>query len=172
MGSQTLLISPNNMPQILIVCTANICRSPVGEALLRDHLQKQNLGAEWTVRSAGTWAQVKRGPSRYSIQVAADRGLDITNHQAEMIEAHHMKNADLVLCMESGHAEALRAEFPLYAHKIFLMTEMVGKQYSISDPYGQPLESYQMMADELEGLIDAGLGRIIELAGANGAKRP
>ena len=124
------------------------------------------------VSSAGTWAQVRRGASRHSIQVAADRGLDIANHQAEMIEAHHMKDADLILCMESGHVEALRAEFPAYAHKIYLLTEMVGKQYSISDPYGQPLENYQMMADELEGLIDSGLSRIIELADAEGGKRP
>ncbi len=160
------------MPHILIVCTANICRSPVGEAMLREHLQHQGYGANWQVSSAGTWAKIKRGPSQYSVQVAAERGLDITQHQAEMIEVHHLRNADLILCMETGHAEALRAEFPIYADKIFLMSEMVGKEYSINDPYGGPLDTYQSMADELEGIFDRGFERIVALAEANAAKRP
>ncbi len=160
------------MPHILIVCTANICRSPVGEAMLRERLQQQSHNSNWQVSSAGTWAQVKRGASRNSVQVAAERGLDISQHQAEMIEVHHLQKADLVLCMESGHVEALRAEFPIYAGKIFLMSEMVGREYSINDPYGGPLEAYQTMANELEGILDQGFEKITTLAEANAAKRP
>ena len=151
------------MPHILTVCTANICRSPVAEALLKDELSKRGI-LDWTVTSAGTWAQMRRGASRYSIQVAAERGLDITSHQAAMIEAQHLKDADLVLCMESGHAEALRAEFPAYAHKIYLISEMIGKKYNVDDPYGSALDSYQLMAEELSQIITNGFDRIVELA--------
>ena len=152
------------MPHILMVCTANICRSPVAAVILQHRLQQRGL-TDWSVSSAGTWAQVKRGASRYSVQVAEERGYDLSAHQAQMIEAQHLKAANLVLCMESGHAEALRAEFPVYAAKVFLLSEMVGKRYSVNDPYGGPIDAYEMMAEEVTSLIDAGLERIIELAG-------
>ncbi len=156
------------MAEILIVCTANICRSPVGEALLRDRLQKRGL-SHWTVKSAGTWAQSKRGASTYSVKIMTEQGLDITGHQAEMIKLSHMKQADLILCMEAGHKEALQAEFPLYAPKVYLLSEMVGQNYSIRDPYGKSKDSYYRMVSALSRIIDEGLDTIVEKAEANAA---
>ena len=46
--------------------------------------------------------------------------------------------------MEDGHAEALRAEFPAQAHKVFMLTEMIGRNYNIPDPYGGPAYEYQL----------------------------
>lgn len=154
------------MPHILIICTANICRSPVAEGLLRDRLHKRGF-LDWTVSSAGTWAQITRGASRNSVVVMKERGLDISQHVSQIVEASHMQRADLVLCMESGHAEALRAEFYSHAFKVHLLTEMSGRHYSISDPYGQALPAYVMMAKEVEQMIDEGLDRIIELTRLN-----
>ncbi len=158
------------MPHIIFVCTANICRSPVAEAVLRDRLQKRGL-AEWTVSSAGTWAMMKRGASRNSVLVLAEQGLDISHHQSQLIEGRHLVAADLVVCMESGHAEALRVEFPQHAGKIFMLSEMVNCHFSVNDPYGQSLDAYQEMAQEVTELIDSGLERILELAAANAAQR-
>ena len=158
------------MAQILIVCTGNICRSPVGEALLQDRLCKRGL-SDWSVKSAGTWAQKQRGASQYSVEIMSERGLDITKHQAEMLEHAHMKNSDLVLCMESGHVDALKAEFPVFAKRVYLLSEMIGRNYSISDPYGQPKDAYYRMVDDLVGVIDAGLDKIIEVADGQAALR-
>lgn len=156
------------MAHILVVCTANICRSPVAQALLRDRLAERGL-EDWTVSSAGTWATVKRGASDNSVIVARDYGLDISDHMARMIERSYLEEADLVLCMEAGHAEALRAEFPDQAYKVHMITEMAGRSYSVYDPYGEPLIAYQRMAAELAGLIDGGMDRIVELAEENAA---
>lgn len=156
------------MAHILIICTANICRSPVAEGLLRDRLAKRGL-EDWTVSSAGTWAMQKRGASENSVIVARDYGLDISDHMARMVEEQYLREADLVLCMEAGHAEALRAEFPEQAHKVFMITEMSGQVYSVYDPFGEPLISYQRMAAELAGIIDGGMDRIVELAEENNA---
>lgn len=158
------------MAHILVICTANICRSPVAESLLRDRLAKRGL-ADWSVSSAGTWALVKRGASENSVIVAREYGLDISDHMARMVEEQYLNEADLVLCMEEGHAEALRAEFPAQAAKVFMITEMGGRAYSVHDPYGEPLIAYQRMAAELAGIIDGGLDRIIELAQENNARR-
>lgn len=154
------------MANILIVCTANICRSPVAAALLSDRLRRQGL-PDWRVRSAGTWAMEPRGASRYSIEVARREGLDLSRHRATMIDERHLTDADLVLTMEVGHAEALRAEFPQQAHKVYMLAEMVGHTYNIADPYGGPLEEYERMYEGLAEVIDNGLDRIIELAKEN-----
>lgn len=150
------------MPHILIVCTANICRSPVGEALLRQKLQEQGL-SNWQVSSAGTWAMDGRRAAEFSQQLMAERGMDITTHRSRNITADTLTDVDLVLCMEAGHAEALRAEFPALAHKIFMITEMRGRKYSVNDPYGGPLETYQQMVQELDDILTQGLPRIITL---------
>ncbi|MDT8306276.1 MAG: low molecular weight protein arginine phosphatase [Anaerolineae bacterium] len=158
------------MPHILFICTANICRSPVAEGLLRQRLQESGLDA-YEVSSAGTWAQLRRGAASTSITLMAERDIDISSHRAREVSAEVLEEADLILCMESGHAEALRVEFPEAAERIYLLSEMSGGNQSISDPYGGPVLGYARMIDEVSFLIDAGLPRIIGLAGRFAYKR-
>lgn len=154
------------MAHILVVCTANICRSPVAEALLRDRLDKRGFD-DWTVGSAGTWAMATRGASRNSQVVMAQYGLDISNHIARMVDDSLLQEADLVLCMEEGHVEALMAEFPEQAHKVHAITAMAGPTYSVNDPFGGPLIEYERMSAELASIIDRGMDKIIVLAEGN-----
>lgn len=163
------------MPNIVVVCTANICRSPVGEAVLRQRLRahQAKVGQEtvWRVSSAGTWALNGQEASAYSAELMAEQGLDISGHSSQPVNKALMDESDLMLCMETGHAEALKAEFPDQAYKIYLLTEMAGPAYSVSDPYGGTREEYQRMVAEVTGLIDAGLSRIMDLALANERRR-
>ncbi|MDX1616370.1 MAG: hypothetical protein R3300_18820 [Candidatus Promineifilaceae bacterium] len=158
------------MARILIVCTANICRSPVAEALLRRSLQEQELEA-WEVNSAGTWAYTGQSAARLSQVVAAERGLEISSHQSRPVSESLLAASDLVLCMESGHKEALRTEFPEHAERIYLLSEMAGASYSVNDPYGGPRPAYERMANEIGGLIERGLSQIIQLAKENAKRR-
>jgi protein-tyrosine-phosphatase len=158
------------MANILVVCTANICRSPVAAALLQQRLQ-QDGRTDWRVESAGTWANISRGPARYSIQLMAERGIDIRKHVARTVNEQMVAEADLVLCMELGHAEALKIEFPRHRDRIFLLSEMVSKRYSIPDPYGGPLKNYQEMVAEVTRLLDGGFTRIVALAEAKSKSR-
>lgn len=154
------------MPHILFICTANICRSPVAEGLLRKRLDEDGL-VSWEVSSAGTWAQLRRGAATTSVQLMAERGIDISNHWAREVTAELLADADLILCMEAGHAEALRVEFPEARERIHVLSEMAGSNHNVEDPYGGPYQGYVKMVDELSELIDAGLPRIIGLAGRN-----
>jgi protein-tyrosine-phosphatase len=149
-------------PHVLVVCTANICRSPVAEALLRRRLAAAGRGA-WQVSSAGTWAEPGRPASRFSGLLMAQQGDTLDQHRSRPVTAALLDDADLILCMESGHAEALRAEFPQQAHKVYLLSEMSGRNYSISDPYGGSLDEYRQMVRDVSAALDAGLPRIIEL---------
>jgi protein-tyrosine-phosphatase len=153
------------MAHILVVCTANICRSPVAEAVLYDRLLKLGLD-DWTVASAGTWGLDGRTAAQHSISLMAEQGFDLQRHRARTITADILAEADLVLCMETGHVEAIKAEFPQYREKVFLLSEMVNKHYSVGDPYGGPLTGYQRMVKEITNMIDEGITKIVTFAQA------
>ena len=152
------------MKTILIVCTGNICRSPMAAGLLRERLNEDNARRDWRVISAGTWASQGRPASAYAIAEMEERGIDIRSHRSRPVTEELMNQADLVLVMTSSHAEALSVAFPEQAHKVYQLSEMAGQTYDISDPYGGTRLEYSYIAQELEQLIDAGYERLVALA--------
>lgn len=152
------------MPRVLFICTGNICRSPAAEGLLKHRLRQKGL-TDWDVESAGTWTVDGRPVTGHVVQLMAEREIDLTPHRSRGVERHMIEQADLVLVMTQGHAEALRLEFPDQSGKIYLLSEMKdGRRYDIEDPYGGSLEEYQTCVDELEELINEGLEQITYLA--------
>jgi protein-tyrosine-phosphatase len=157
------------MPTIVFVCTANICRSPVAEALFADWLRQEAIPGEWRVESAGTWAESGAPAASYSRELLEQDGLDLAAHRARRIERELVESADLILCMTRSQREALRAEFPERARHIQLLSEMAGPVYDIADPYGGPREGYVRMVSELRHLIQAGGHEILRLASVSTA---
>ena len=66
---------------ILVVCSGNICRSPIGEGLLRDRLR-----GKVTVSSAGCTALVGHPADPLAVEVAAEHNCDISAHRARQID--------------------------------------------------------------------------------------
>lgn len=157
-------------PHILVVCTANICRSPVAEALLRSKLHAAGLG-DWTVASAGTWATRDNAASEFSIRLMAEQGLDIHAHRSQPVTDQLMQRSDLLLCMETEHVRMLQQAYPLHRHKIYTLRQMLDKRGSVQDPYGGSRRQYERMVAEVDELIERGLLRIQTLAQENFEKR-
>ncbi len=157
-------------PHILVVCTANICRSPVAEALLRTKLNEVGL-TDWTVSSAGTWAEPGHTAAPFSTALMAERGLDIRSHRSQPVTNRLLQQADLVLCLETGHAQSLRRDYPAHQHKIVTIRQMAGKRGSVRDPYGGSRRQYERMVAEVDELIEQGFPRIRALAQENFQRR-
>ena len=153
------------MPSILFVCTADRFRSPLSAALFKHRLEQESERGDWSVGSAGTWAESNRMVTPPTKSVAAHLNLDLAAHKSRPIDRDLLNHCDLVLVMESNQREALLVEFPELQNRLFLLSEVaVGRAYNIPDPHVQPGDTFQDVAAELHDLIDKGYQTIRDLA--------
>ncbi len=148
---------------VLVVCTANICRSPVVEALLRAKLSERGLSS-WQVRSSGTMGVEGWPPAAESVAMMAIRGIDITGSRSSATSAEMLEASALVLCMEQVHVEIMCRLHPPSCSRVYRLADMAGKPGDVADPYGGPTHLFEQMVREVDELLEKGLGRIIELA--------
>ena len=150
------------MRSVLFVCTANICRSPMAMGLLQKAVSKEL--EEWRISSAGIWAENGYPPAQHTLAVLQDRGIDICDCRSRRVTEEMLKSNNLILTMERGQKEALKAAFPEHASRIFLLSEMSSNPHDIVDPIGHPLADYEHTAQEVEQIFSKGIKRIRKLA--------
>jgi exopolysaccharide biosynthesis WecB/TagA/CpsF family protein len=111
--------------------------------------------------SAGIWA-MEGSPAAHR-KPWSERGLDLSSHRAQGATVS-LRRFDLVLTMERGHKEALQAEFPDLANRVYLLNEMVDRNGDVRDPIGGTIVDYEDTARELEQILVQGLEKIVRLA--------
>ena len=122
---------------ILIVCTGNICRSPMCECIL-----KQKLGDEFKVSSAGTGALTGQSIDPTAGELLKEHGINNTSHTARQINSSLLSKADLVIVMESIHKRDLTRKYPAMLGKIQLLGKWNNNQ-DVPDPYRQQRPAFE-----------------------------
>jgi protein-tyrosine phosphatase len=143
---------------VLFVCTGNVCRSPMGERLLRARLAGTN-GASVRTSSAGTRALVGSSMDGPSAAVLRDLGGDPDGHAARQLVPEMIMQADLVLASDSVNRGNIVRATPLAMRHVFTMREFA-RLGSGCGPLRQPTTD------------DAVRARIAEIAAQRGAVEP
>lgn len=110
------------MTNILVLCTANVCRSPMAQALLVRRLAA--VGAAGSVRSAGLLRAGEPPPPEVIRAMTAYR-LDVTAHRSRVVSAADLSAADLVLAMAREHVRYAVVAAPEAWPRAFTLKELV-----------------------------------------------
>ena len=147
--------------RILLVCTENICRSPMAEGLLRHYLQQAELGDQVVVRSAGTQAtHTGCRPDKRAQKVAAYRGISLGGIKARRVTEDDLVGSDLIYAMDAANMrELLQVCPPEHREKISCLLSHHSDQslLDVPDPYYGNVEAF----DRVFRILDAAMGDVI-----------
>jgi len=112
------------MTSILVVCSGNICRSPIAEGLLRRAIEARLGSSTPVLSSAGTIAMEGTPATPEAVTAAAERGVDIAGHRARRLTDPMIASARLLVCMAAEHREEIEARVPEASDRTFTLKEL------------------------------------------------
>lgn len=154
--------------RITVVCLGNICRSPIGEAVLRARLADAGLSEQVVVDSAGTGDWHLGHPADPRTIAVLDEAGYPHDHIARQIAPHWMDGIDLLLAMDEANYADLVAMLPADGGPQLRMMRSFDPalahlpephpDLAVPDPYYGGPEDYtevlQMIEEAADGLVD------------------
>lgn len=133
------------MRRILTVCTGNICRSPIAEAVLRTALSTFSDQPP-VLSSAGLHAMVGHGIDADTVRAAQARGIVLHDHAARQFDSDIGRENDLILVMETHHRQEIGARWPHLLGKTFVLGHF-DQNRQVPDPYKQGAGMHEHAVD-------------------------
>ena len=140
------------MTSLLLVCTANICRSPMAEAVFKAQAAALGLGR---VASAGVRASSRaQGMDPRAVQALARRRYAVEKKwRSRRVEPEDFLRFEHILAMDVDNLNALRRLCPPeLLHKLGLLLDLVpGRQgQEVPDPYFGSARGFENVLDLIE----------------------
>lgn len=145
---------------ITVICYGNMCRSPVGEYLLRFYAKQSPFAQIQAIKfdSAGThgsWGEMAEESKRYLLE----KGIRTDEFHSKTLSRAYLDNYDLILVMEENmRDEILQTRYnnvdpkirDTISRKIQSFKQAAGLQGDISDPYATAWNDYRQIMEEID----------------------
>lgn len=141
--------------KIIVVCTGNICRSPIAEAILRRKLADDSR----QICSAGTGALVNHPADPMAQLVSLEHSYDISAHRAQQATQTLLNSMDLILTLDATHNEWIRTRYPHLQGRTFKLGHW-RKNADVNDPYHKPKALFEQAFIEIDLYIGDWIKRI------------
>ena len=109
---------------LLFVCTANVCRSPLAAGLMA--FNAKQAGARVNVASGSTDQEI-RGTHPTTVRMLHERGISLGRDHSQPLTPGLVGGSDLVLVMTAEHARAVVGRYPDARNKVFVMQHLAGE---------------------------------------------
>lgn len=140
-------------PMVLLVCTGNVCRSPMAEHLLRRWLGPDS---PWEVLSAGVSTFDGLPASDEAVEAMREKGIDALGaHRSRYLSQALVDAADLIVVMTRSHRRMILDRFPRAKERVVLLNEysQLRKGLDVEDPIGMSQDVYRACRDEMNAAM-------------------
>lgn len=157
--------------KVLVVCTANICRSPMAEEILRSHIADRGLHRVVGVDSAGTHASLSgKAPDPRAQRLCKSNGIDIRRIRARQIQSRDFEKFDYILAMDTRNYNWLIQESPAELQaRVSLIGSWLDDEtlVDIPDPYFGNQQGFAHVYDLLSRACEAFVTKNLIAVGDN-----
>jgi protein-tyrosine phosphatase len=148
-----------SISNVLVVCTANVRRSPIAAAVLSGC-------APWlTVKSAGLHAQIGHRADPDAVGLLAERGVDLSSHRAQQLNRLLCEQADLIFVMDSAQKAELERRYSILKGRVFRLGHHHGAD--IADAHAAGRAALGPMIESIEAAVERWSAPLSRLAGAS-----
>ncbi len=152
----------DNPVKVLFVCRANVCRSPMAEAIFNALAEDGDLPLR--AASAGVAALLDEEMAPNSRAVLEEVGIHAGVHRARQVDESMLREANLlVLAMSTRQVETLRRRFGAPSGQVYTLPEYAlgaSPQEGIPDPYGHTMTAFRASVRQLLDCVDGLVGRL------------
>ena len=160
-----MLFSTGPSVEILTVCTANICRSPMAEGVLREELKRLGLQRSVGLDSAGTRVTTPGlQPDGRAMRVCAREGINISKSRSRQVIAEDFSRFDYLLAMDERNFNWLQQACPDNCRgRIARLGSWAGAggNDDIPDPYFGSLAGFEDVLMQLHRCLDGFLAHLV-----------
>ena len=140
----------DKLERIIFVARSGSCREPMAMGILKDLMHQSEI----EILARGLVVSFPEPMNGKAEAVLISNGISLDNFTSTQLKNEEITENTLVLTMERGHKEKVLSHYKNASiERVHVLTDFVGDELEIIDPYGGSLQSYGLCYETLRKTI-------------------